>query len=317
MPPRRTVRRRIVLGCVLVIGLVIMAVVALIVLLIWQNTGDRPAAPFELTRLHRSTFTHFQDSSDETVMMFGDGTHGLVSDNLWQNECLYRIDIATATVAQLDLPGSGPHTLTTLIYGGDAVYALYHRADVTDIVAYKMTRARGIQRLAYVDHTTTMIGTEPREAARVRQLLAAGELQNLRRMEKEICVWDPHRKIFVRRKTSRIEYFANERWLVQNNVESIGLTSRSTRSVVDSCDRRMVTPHPRYRLELDRTPASGTVESALDLRISAARIFSDKRLVHAYTFELSEDMYYSATWVGDRLFFVGTSVAYVDMRRAF
>src|SRR5688500_8511555 len=128
--------RYIVLGVAL---LAILGLVACVVLIIAQNTLGKSDGPFALKTLHHSTFSRVKDSADETAMLFADGTHALVADDIWSNKRLYLVDLAAAKRTELDLPATTSLNLNQLIYGGDAVYALYVGQDGDATTVYRVT----------------------------------------------------------------------------------------------------------------------------------------------------------------------------------
>ena len=92
------------------------------------------------------------------------------------------------------------------------------------------------------------------------------------------------------------------------------LEQRSSQTVTDSCKLRATPRNQRYSLELTRTLIEGgALDSALDARITEARLYRDGQLLHTYTFAQPHEFYYWATWVDNRLYFVGASVSYIDL----
>jgi hypothetical protein len=302
----------------LVIGAALLGVLGTggcVVLLVLQNTLWS-ANPFSLNVLHSSTFSHVKNSADETAMLFADRTHALVADNIWKNRQLYLVDLVTATRKELNLPAGRLRNLQHLIYGGDVIYALYTEPEQAKTVAYRVSPDGAIVELTVLEYISRVIGQEPPEAARVQEALESGALGGLRTLEKQLCAWDATSGRYIDQGTRRVQYFANERHLVVSNVDAMNTTLRqaSAALISDSCALRMMHGHQRYRLELTRTEATESgLDSALDARISAANLYRDGQLVHTYTFKEPRNPYYSATWVDNRLYFVGADVSYLNL----
>jgi hypothetical protein len=265
--------------------------------------------------LHNSTFSHVKNNSDQTAMVFANGTTVLVADNIWKNQRLYLIDLVTATQMDITLPAKQQVDLRHFVYGGDVIYALYSDQNFQTVV-YRVSQDGTITELIPIDHVSLVEGKEPPGAEQFEAMLENGELNGLHMMEKQLCVWDAANEHYNKQGVGRVRYLANERYFVTSNVPTIHTRVRqdNTITVTDTCMMRTTPAYGRYRLEIARTSAKeNSLESELDARIRTATLYRDEQAVHTYSFNDAHNFYYRAIWVGSRLYFVGTNVAYVDL----
>jgi hypothetical protein len=257
------------------------------------------------------------NNAEQTAVLFAGGTRALIADDIWQNRRLFFADLEAGGRSELGLPRQGDLNLSRLLYGGDAAYALY-RAEDDRLRAFRVSTDGTLAELTVLDYAAPVIGREPPDAAAVEAVLAGGELAGLRGMEKERCVWDAAAERYVAAEVERLRHFANDRYLVMSNDDAMTarLEQLSDPLVRDSCAGRLPAKHGPYHLELVRSDAGmGGGTSALDGHIMAATLLHDGQVVQTFSFTQPDAWYYYTAWVGNRLYFVGASVRYLDLDR--
>lgn len=309
-PPRRARRRWpwIILGIVAALILYGMLMDFGILPTPGRDDDQGTTTRAGLNILHRSTFDHLSEDGNNIAMLFGDGRKAVVADNIWENRRLFLVDLAAGTERELPLDRADL-SLDRFVYADDEILAIFTDKQRKTVI-YRISAEGDLRPFEqYREGIITMEGTQP--SGDVQELFDAGELENLTNLQKEICelTAGSYSTDLV-----RTEFFYNERTIVYVNVEELKalLRPNTTRTVVNRCANHLTERDAPVEIKLTRRNNVNTRYSDLDTPIVTAEVRRDGAPAKTLTFT-SGELYFYAVAVGERLYFIGNNVAYLEL----
>ncbi|MBA3533417.1 MAG: hypothetical protein H0T73_15980 [Ardenticatenales bacterium] len=284
--------------------------------LIREADSTQQDGMFALQTLHRSTFDRLQDEAAATAMVFADETRALIAEDLFKNRRLFLVNLEAGAVSEVQLPDSKPLVIEELIYGGEAIYARFRGESLNDILYYRVDSDGGLHSLTFVEYITHRTTEEPTSADMITPLLLEGKLEELTELQEEICKADPVTGQMKSSGLGLVHHFVNDDYIVRSNISTMKetLRSHSVRTISDDCSRASDDLPGDFRLELSRSEAhSQPYQSELKSRIINARLYRNEQLLHEYQLGTGLDFYFWVVPVGNRLYFVGNNVKYLDL----
>jgi hypothetical protein len=275
-------------------------------------------SPYVLHTVHESTFDRVFDNAHLVATVFGEGRYALVSDQHGEtNQRLYLVDLALARERALDLPDGVPLLLVELINGGDVALGIFwDSSTMANKVVYRIDSDGGVQPLQYLQCLGRFGSDEPDDSSDdVPGLLADGQLHDLTRIEREICKWDTDTGTYQAAGLGPEAYYFNQHYLVTTNLQAMiqALDEQSTTTVTDRCIDRVDPTWAGIRVVLKRLLTPDAAQSDLEARILLADLYRGDEFLWRYEFDLETEYYYWAGIVGERLYFVGNYVKYMEL----
>jgi len=275
-------------------------------------------SPYVLRTVHESTLGRVLDNARLVAVVFDGGRYALVTDRHGEeNERLYLVDLERASERALALPAG--LLLAELADAGDAALALFwDSSDMSRKVAYRIDPSGSLQALEYVQYLGHFGSAEPDASADdVPGLLAAGRLNGLVKLEREICKWDAATGTHQAAGLAPESYYLNGDYLVTTNLPAMvqTLNAQSPTTVTGRCAARADPAGQDIRVVLERLPTPDAAQSDLDARILTADLYRGDEFLWRYEFDLETEYYYWAGIVGERLYFVGNYVKYMELGR--
>jgi hypothetical protein len=264
--------------------------------------------PAGLHILHRSTFDHLSEDGNGIAMLFGDGRKAVVADNIWKNRRLFLVDLAAGSERELPLDRTDL-SLHRFVYADDEILAIFTDQN-RDTVVYRISAEGELRPFEqYREGIILMQGSQPSED--VQNLFAAGELENLTNLQEEVCEFDGSSY-----DTDHVltEFFYNERTIVYVNVDDLKalLRPNTTRTVVNRCIDHLTERDAPVEISLTHRDNVNTGASDLDTPILKAEIRRDGALLKSLSFD-PQYLYFYVVPVGERLYFVGNNVSYLEL----
>jgi hypothetical protein len=277
-------------------------------------------SPYVLRTVHESTFDRVFDNARLIATVFGKGRYALVADRHGQeNQRLYLVDLESAKERTLDLPAGVPLLLAELVDGGDVALAIFwDSSTMAGKVAYRIDPSGSVAPVEYLQYVGRFGSDEPDAGSDdVPGLLAAGRLGELTRLEREICKWDAASGAYQATGLGQEAYYFNRDYFVATNLATTiqALDAQSITTVTDSCAGRLDPTWEGIRVVLQRLPTPDAAQSDLDARILTADLYRGDEFLWRYEFDSASEYYYWAAIVGERLYFVGNSVKYMELGR--
>jgi hypothetical protein len=310
-PRQPSLLRRLMFGIAFFIAFVVIGCIILLVLqnTVWNTTNA------SLQVLHKSTFSNITNNADEVTMLFADGTHVLVADNIWRNRRLYLVDLVTARRTEISLPTSQQLNMREFVYGGDVVYAIYSDEDFKP-VAFRITTSGQIAELPVIEYFSRYLGQEPPRSVALEEARERGDLVGLTALEKELCSMNGADEATVKVERQIVSYFVNDRVVINSSLEAMQGFLQQTRfpTISNSCTMHLAPTTAGYRVEVERTPVQDVSRaSALDARFTSVALYRGAALVETLTFSHPNDFYFRTAFVGDRLYLLGANVSYIEL----
>lgn len=274
-----------------------------------------PSDPYALHTVHQSTLSRVFDRASIVAVVFAAGRHALVADQHGaENRRLYLVDLEEAREQVLDLPAGRALLLYELVNAGDVALAIFwDSGTMADKVGYRVATDGSLHPLQYVGAAASFGAGAT--AGQLPALLAAGRLDNLTRVEREVCKFSPTSGSYQAAGESPERYYFNGEYLVFTNLPTMtqALDLRSTLRTGDRCAEHEDPQADVYKVVLQRIPTPEASQSDLDARVLRADVYRGGKFLWRYEFDLATEYYYWAGIVGQRLYFVGNFVRYLDL----
>lgn len=259
-----------------------------------------------LQTLHASTLSHTVSDGPQIAALFADGRRAVVVDSiLGKVNTIYFADLQAGTVKPIKTGGIEMHTF---VPAGDRVFAAGVGPDQQVWEIDDAGTMRSMQTLSLVLYT---IGDYDRIAAQHAQMLALieqGALDDL--VEVQFLKFDARGNV-----GTYIDGFFNDTYFISINAANerdlATLRARTNRTIVNDYTSFAAPQAPDLQIEVERQPYVDFAGATNTQNITRIVVRRDAEAVAS--FEL-KGMYHDAVVVNDRLYVIGESIKYLDLK---